>query len=71
MTPYKALWKVNIPGRGTEYREVTVVTAPVYGHVKCADRKAVPVVELVGVDGDGYAVITQGGRSFLSVAGRW
>ena len=61
MTPYPALWRVNnIPGRGVEYRAVAVVSAPIYGHVKCVGLCAsldwaVPLAELVGAEGDGYA----------------
>lgn len=56
MTSYKALWRVALPGYGVEYRAVTVISAPVFGHVKCEDRMALPVSELVGLDWDGYAV---------------
>ncbi len=68
MTPYKALWRMKLPGGPVAYREVTVIAEPIFGHVKCAGKLAVPVSELVGVESDGYAVITPGGKRFLSVA---
>jgi len=68
MQPYRALWKVNIPGHGTQYHPVTVVSEPVFGHVKCEGRKAIPVAELVGLDSNGYAVITPGGKPCLATS---
>lgn len=65
MTPYPALWRVDIPRGGRQYHSVTVISEPVSGHVKCAGLKAIPVRELVGVDGDGYAAITPGGKRWM------
>ncbi len=63
MTPYKALWRTSINGHGVEYNPVTVISAPLWGHVKCLSERgnnwALPVAELVGVEGDSYAVVTR------------
>lgn len=70
MIPYQALWRTDIPGCGIEYRAVTVVSAPLWGHVKCnsalGNNWALPVDEIVGIDADGYAVITPGGKPCLA-----
>ncbi len=69
MVSYPALWRTKEPGHGVEYRAVTVISEPVFGHVKRlgfgAGKWAIPVAELVGVDGDGYAVITPGARRWM------
>lgn len=57
VTPYKALWRYGVPSHGIEYRTVTVISAPMFGHVKCEARIAIPVGELVGLNADGYGVM--------------
>lgn len=56
-----------MPGGGTEYRLVAVVSAPVFGHVKCIGTPmggrfqwALPLEEIVGLESDSYAVLKKG-----------
>lgn len=60
---YDALWRTTDDAKGTMYVYVRVLSAPVFGHVKidCDFFQrtvvgwAVPLAELVGLDGDGCA----------------
>lgn len=69
MTPYRALWRYNVPGHGVEYRTVIVVSAPMFGHVKCEGWIALPVKELVGLDADGYGVAVNNKSQMARSAG--
>ncbi len=64
--PYKALWRWDVSCSGVEYRLVTVIGPPVFGHVKCIGTPmsrvtpwALPVDEIVGLEDDGYAVVVR------------